>query len=399
MGPEGVLAGLRVVEVSAFVAVPLGGMALAQFGAEVIRVDPLGGGLDFGRWPVTPNGTSLYWAGLNKGKKSITVDVRSERGRDLIRRLVTAPGSPGGILITNLNPKWLRYEILKESREDVIVVSLLGNPDESIAVDYTINAASGFPQITGNGDGPVNHVLPAWDIAAGNQVALSVLAALLYRNHTGEGQYVELSLADVAFSNLGHLGFIGEVVVNDEDRQAYGNYVFGSFGRDFATGDGKRVMVTAFTSRQWQSLVDATETSEAFSDLETRSGLDLSDEGARFTAREEISAILEPWFASRPLERVRQILDAHRVCWGPYRSFRELVERDPRIRANPLFEEVEQPGIGRYPAPGAAPVFGAVGRLPVRPAPSLGEHTRSVLKKHLQLGDGELTSLSDAGVI
>jgi 2-methylfumaryl-CoA isomerase len=399
MGPEGVLAGLRVVEVSAFVAVPLGGMTLAQLGADVIRIDPLGGGLDFGRWPVTPDGYSLYWAGLNKGKKSVTVDVRSERGQDLIRRLVTARGGPGGILISNLSPKWLGYEILKELREDVIVVSLLGNPDGSIAVDYTVNAAAGFPQITGNGDGPVNHVLPAWDVAAGNQVALSVLAALLHRNRTGEGQYVELSLADVAFSIVGHLGFIGEAVVNDEDRQANGNYVFGSFGRDFATADGKRAMVTALTSRQWQSLVEATETSEDFNDLEARSGLDLSDEGARFAAREEISAILAPWFAARSLERVRQILDAHRVCWGPYQSFRELAERDPRIRDNPLFEEVEQPGIGRYPAPGPAPVFGAIGRLPVRPAPSLGEHTLSVLKEHLRLGDRELTALGDAGVI
>jgi CoA-transferase family III len=210
-------------------------MTLAQLGADVIRIDPLGGGLDFGRWPVTPDGYSLYWAGLNKGKKSVTVDVRSERGQDLIRRLVTARGGPGGILISNLSPKWLGYEILKELREDVIVVSLLGNPDGSIAVDYTVNAAAGFPQITGNGDGPVNHVLPAWDVAAGNQVALSVLAALLHRNRTGEGQYVELSLADVAFSIVGHLGFIGEAVVNDEDRQANGNYVKG-----LASQRGKR---------------------------------------------------------------------------------------------------------------------------------------------------------------
>ena len=399
MGPEGVLAGLRVVEVSAFVAVPLGGMTLAQLGAEVIRIDPPGGGLDFGRWPVTPDGHSLYWAGLNKGKKSVTVDVRSELGQDLIRRLVTARGGPGGILISNLSPKWLGYEILKELREDVIVVSLLGNPDGSIAVDYTVNAAAGFPQITGNGDRLVNHVMPVWDVAAGNQVALSVLAALLHRNRTGEGQYVELSLADVAFSIVGHLGFIGEAVVNDEDRQANGNYVFGSFGRDFATADGKRAMVTALTSRQWQSLVEATETSEDFNDLEARSRLDLSDEGARFAAREEISAILEPWFAARSLEQVRRILDAHRVCWGPYQSFRELAERDPRIRDNPLFEEIEQPGIGRYPAPGPATVFGAFGRLPVRPAPSLGEHTLSVLKEHLRLGVRELTALGDAGVI
>lgn len=399
MNPKGVLTGLRVVEVSAFVAVPLGGLTLAQLGAEVIRIDPPGGGLDFGRWPVTQDGKSLYWAGLNKSKKSVTIDTRDERGRDVIRRLVTAPGDTGGILITNLDLEWLDYQFLKESREDVIVVSLLGNPDGSIAVDYTVNAAAGFPGVTGDGHRPVNHVLPAWDVTAGNQVALAVLAAVLHRKTTGEGQHVELSLADVAFSTLGHLGFIGEVVVNDEDRKAYGNYVFGSFGRDFLTADGERVMVTALTARQWQSLVEATGTSKDFTELETRSELDLRDEGARFIAREEISAILEPWFATRPLDQVHEILEANRVCWGTYRSFRQLVDSDPRIRANPLFEEIEQPGIGHYPAPGSAPVFGATGRLPVRPAPSLGEDTLSVLQEHLQLSRRQLTSLRRAGVL
>ena len=399
MRDEGVLAGMRVVEVSAFVAVPLGGMTLAQLGAEVIRVDPLGGGLDIGRWPITNDGTSLYWAGLNKGKRSVAVDIRSERARDLIRKLITAPGDDAGILITNLAPRWLDYELLREQRPDLIMVVLQGNPDGSIAVDYTVNAAAGFPQITGDGTGPVNHVLPAWDVNAGTQVALAVLAAILHRKATGTGQYVELSLADVAFATLGHLGFIAEVVINDQDRQAYGNYVFGSYGHDFLTADEKRAMVTAFTTRQWQSLVDATETSDQMADLESQSGLDLSDEGARFEAREQISAVLEPWFAARTLDQVREVLDAHRVCWGPYQSFRQLVEDDPRIQANPLFEEIEQPGIGRYPAPGPATLFSAVGRPPVRPAPRLGADTETVLAEHLQLATADLVALREEGVI
>ena len=327
----GVLAGLRVVEVSAFVAVPLGGMTLAQLGADVIRVDPLGGGIDIGRWPITSDGTSLYWAGLNKGKRSVTVDIRSDKGRDLVRRLIAAPGGDGGILITNLAPGWLDYALLKEQRPDLIMVVLRGNPDGSIAVDYTVNAAAGLPLITGDGTGAVNHVLPAWDVNAGTQVALAVLAAVLHRKATGAGQYVELSLADVALATLGHLGFIAEVIINNQDRQAYGNYVFGSYGRDFLTSDQQRAMVTAFTTRQWQSLVEATETGDQMADLESQSGLDLSDEGARFEAREQISAILEPWFVARSLDHVRKVLDAHRVCWGPYQSVRQLVEDDSRI--------------------------------------------------------------------
>ena len=111
--PGGVLDGLRVVELSAFVAVPLAGMTLAQLGAEVIRVDPPGGGLDYRRRPITDSGAGLYWAGLNKGKRSVTIDLRSKEGRSLVRDLITAPGEDGGILITNLSPRWISYDDIR----------------------------------------------------------------------------------------------------------------------------------------------------------------------------------------------------------------------------------------------------------------------------------------------
>src|SRR5713226_6380165 len=110
---KGILAGMRVVEGSAFVAAPLGGMTLAQMGADVIRFDPIGGGLDAGRWPVTALGASLFWAGLNKGKRSITVDLRSPRGREVLTALITAPGPEAGMFLTNFPPSgWLEYEAL-----------------------------------------------------------------------------------------------------------------------------------------------------------------------------------------------------------------------------------------------------------------------------------------------
>ncbi|HYN60780.1 MAG TPA: CoA transferase, partial [Rubrivivax sp.] len=93
----GILNGLRVVEGSAFVAAPLGGMTLAQLGADVIRFDPIGGGLDHQRWPVTAQGESMFWAGLNKGKRSIAVDIRQPRGQELLTRLICAPGADAGV--------------------------------------------------------------------------------------------------------------------------------------------------------------------------------------------------------------------------------------------------------------------------------------------------------------
>ena len=97
----GALDGLRVVEGSAFVAAPLGGMTLAQLGADVIRFDNIGGGIDFHRWPETPDGHSLFWAGMNKGKRSLAVDVRSPEGQELVTALITAPGPDCGVFLSN----------------------------------------------------------------------------------------------------------------------------------------------------------------------------------------------------------------------------------------------------------------------------------------------------------
>ena len=146
----GILAGMRVVEGSAFVAAPLGGMTLAQLGADVIRFDPIGGGLDRNRWPVTADGKSLFWAGMNKGKRSIQVDLGSPRGRELIAELVTAPGPDAGLFLTNFPLRgWLDADSLSKRRRDLITVNITGNHDGSSAVDYTVNPATGFPWATG----------------------------------------------------------------------------------------------------------------------------------------------------------------------------------------------------------------------------------------------------------
>ena len=148
---------LRIVEFSAFVAAPLGGMTMAQFGAEVIRIDPIGGAIDYNRWPVTDSGASLYWAGLNKAKRSVALALDKPEGRELARAIATAPGPgggpgpPAGIVLTNLPPlPGLDYASLKAQRDDIILLRLIGNRDGSAAVDYTVNAASGFPLVTGN---------------------------------------------------------------------------------------------------------------------------------------------------------------------------------------------------------------------------------------------------------
>jgi 2-methylfumaryl-CoA isomerase len=398
---------LRIVEFSAFVAAPLGGMTMAQFGAEVIRIDPIGGAIDYNRWPVADNGASLYWAGLNKAKRSVALALNKPEGRELAQAIATVPGPGGGIVLTNLPLlPGFDYASLKAKREDVILLRLLGNRDGSAAVDYTVNAASGFPLVTGNNTGsgggalPVNHVLPAWDIAAGLYLATALLAAERHRTRTGEGQEVTAALSDVMLATVGHLGYVGDVHINGSARPAIGNDLYGSFGRDFATADGRRVMIVALTPRQWRAIGRATGLADKLAMVGTMMEVDLDSETGRYEARDAVAALLAPWCAKRTLAEIRDAFDGSGVLWGPFQDFVELVRDDPRCSsANPLFAEIDQPGIGTYPMPGLPLDFSASPRQPTRPAPRLGEHTEQVLSEVLRLPAAEIARLRDAGIV
>jgi len=375
------LAGLRVVEVSAFVAAPLAGATLAALGADVIRVDPPGGGVDIDRWPLHED-VSLYRAGLNQGKRSIELDLKSTAGRDRLLKLLRESGPDGGILLTNLPVTgWNSFEQLSLARHDLIMLAITGNRDGTPAVDYTVNAAIGFPLVTGpeTNDRPVNHVMPAWDATTGLYAALGILVAERHRRLTGEGQLIELSLSDVALAITGQLGLIAEATLNEEPRRRFGNYVYGTFGRDFVTSDGRYVVVVALTDRQWRSLTAATELGDELGRLEHRLGVDFMKEGDRWRAREDICDLIEPWIEQRSLAEIRELFDRHGVLWGPYQSFKQLLAEDARAsNANPLFADVEHPRLGRYLTPSSPLRFSRSTTTIPRATPSLGQDTAAV---------------------
>ena len=400
---SGVLTGLRIVESAAFVAAPSAGMTLAQLGADVIRIDPLGGGLDANRWPVTKDGKSLYWAGLNKGKRSIRIDIGKPEGRELATALITAPGENAGLFLTNFPAtSWLDYAGLKRRRSDLVMVNIVGDSTGRTALDYTVNAAAGFTFLTGPTDvaGPVNNVVPAWDLMTGQSAALGLIAAERHRRLTGEGQLVRIALSDVAFAAAGALGYIADVEINDAHRPHYGNDVFGAYGRDFSTKDGRRLMLVAITRGQWEALKKATGLGETFELAARALGLDFSREGDRYEGRGAITAILERWFAARDFADATAALENAGVCWGLYQTFHQMVREDPRVSpANPMFERIEQPGIGSYLAAAHPLDFGAAPRGPVPRAPILGEHTDEILLGVLRLSEREVGALHDRGLV
>jgi 2-methylfumaryl-CoA isomerase len=397
------LEGLRIVELSTYVAGPSGSMTLAQLGAEVIRIDPIGGATDTRRLPLDAKGNSLYWAGLNKGKRSVEVDTSSEEGRDLVRNLLAAPGPGGGILVTNaVGQRWLDYEAIRGCRDDLIEVHITGRSDGKPAVDYTVNSEVGLPLITGpvDVDRPVNHVLPAWDLLTGLHSAIAILAAERQRARTGRGQLVTVSLADVAVATMAHLGFVGDVVVNGRGRLRDGTYLYGSFGCDFETADDRRVMVVALTSRHWRNLVKLCGVGEAIEALQRSLGVDLGDEEARYRYRELLSALFRPWFEGRPYDEVVARLEESQVLWGPYRTVWEFVtDSSSLLRTGDLMADVDQPGIGAYPSPRPVQQFGAWAERSPAPAPIIGEHTDDVLAGLLGLDAHQLEGLRERGVI
>lgn len=395
------LAGMRIVEVSAFIAAPLGAMTLAQLGAEVIRIDPIGGNIDYHRWPLAPNGNSIYWASLNKGKKSVTLALDTAEGQDLARAIMCAPGPNAGIVLTNLPAKgWMSYEALSQHRSDLIMVRLTGNFDGSAAMDYTINCSSGFPIATGPNREPVNHVLPAWDVTAGIYLSTGLLAAERVRRLEGRGQEVVLALSDVMLATVANLGYVADVQINGASREPMGNDLYGAFGRNFKTADAREVMLVAISDRQWKAIGKATGLTQQFEAIGPLMNMDLSTEGGRFTARQVIAAVLEPWFAARSLAQVKDAFDRSGVLWGIYQDFTQLVKEDIRCSdSNPMFGYVDQPGIGRVRSARGPLAFMASATLPPCPAPTLGADTAGVLKEVIGLAPQEISRLSELGVI
>jgi len=221
---------LAVVEGVSFVAGPTCGIYLAQMGAEVIRFDQVGGGPDYRRWPLSPEGESFYWESLNKGKKSVAIDLGRPEGRELAQRLAASTG----LFVTNYPVGgFLSYERLKPLRADLIALRIMGWADGKPAVDYTVNAAVGVPLMTGPEDakGPVNHMLAAWDLLTGAYAAFSLVTAERARRADGLGREVRIPLADVAMASMGHLGFIPEALLGTGDRPRVGNNLYGARDR------------------------------------------------------------------------------------------------------------------------------------------------------------------------
>jgi 2-methylfumaryl-CoA isomerase len=392
------LSGLSVIEASSFVASPTAGLYLAQMGAEVIRVDQIGGGPDFHRWPVTETNDSLYWENLNRAKKSVALDLGSAEGRELLQELVRATGQ----FVTNFPAEgFLSHAKLAEGNSELITVRVMGWADGSPALDYTVNNAVGYPMMTGPGPEPVNHVLPAWDLLTGAYAAFAMLAAIRQRDASGKGCEVRIPLSDVAIGTVANLGGIAEVLHGGANRPRLGNAVYGLFGRDFVTRDGVRTMIVVVTHRQWANLLAALEIAGAVAAVEAARGVSFAkNDGLRFEHRDALFPLFEDAISQRDHAELATALDAAGIVHSAYRTMLDAAHDSRLVGDNPIFSPFEtNPSGFAYPAAGPFGTIPQQERGTPKAAPRNGQHSEEILAERLGLSSGAIARLIDSGTI
>ncbi|WP_435419313.1 CoA transferase [Parerythrobacter aurantius] len=398
------LSDLSIIEVSSFVASPTIGLYCAQMGAEVIRVDHKAGGLDYDRYLLTKEGRSLSWENLNRGKKSVALDLQSGEGRELLVELARKTGQ----VVTNLPEKsFLSHAAMSEGRPDLVSVRIMGWHDGRQAMDFTVNAATGYPLMCGPEEWdpatapPVNQVLPAWDFITGAYGAFALLAALRHRDATGEGSEVRVPLGDVAVGTFANSGSMAEMLYRGSDRERLGNAIWGAFGRDFRSRDGVRFMVAALTPKQWTGLVAAFGVEGDIAALEQELGVRFADgDTPRFVNRHSLFDVFQRAADTFEWAELSTRMSAQGCTYERYRTMHEAANDPQLVTDNPLFgPSPANPSGFEYPA------TRSFANMPEKevgdplPAPYLGQHSEEVLAERLGLSSGSIARLVDAGTV
>ena len=398
------LGDLSIVEVSSFVASPTAGLYCAQMGAEVIRVDHVAGGLDYDRFLLTEEGRSLSWENLNRAKKSVALDLRSGEGRELCVELAGKTGQ----CITNLPEKsFLSHAAMERHRADLVSVRIMGWHDGRQAMDFTVNAASGYPLMGGPEDWdpetapPVNQVLPAWDFITGAYCAFSLLAGLRHRDATGQGSEMRVPLGDVAIGTVANSGMMAEMLFRGTDRERLGNAIWGAFGRDFRSKDGVRFMVAALTAKQWTGLVEAFDAAEQIATLEKELEVDFSSgDEPRFTHRHRLADLFQQVAGETKYAKLEKRMAKAGTTFEKYRTAHEAANDPVLVADNPLFgPSPANPSGFEYPAPRSFANIPSREAGDPAPAPYLGEHSEQVLAERLGLGSGTIGDMIDRGIV
>ncbi|HEB26701.1 MAG TPA: CoA transferase [Porticoccus sp.] len=391
------LSGYRVIELGQLLAGPFAGSLLAYFGAEVIKVEPPGDGDPLRNWRVIKDGTSLWWRSLGRNKKCITLDLKTEKGRELAGQLIDG----ADVLIENFRPgvmeKWgLGPERFKPTNPGLVYTRISGYGQtgpyaHKPGFASVCEGISGFRYVNGfKGEAPVRPNLSIGDSIAGLHAAFGITLALLSRQSSGEGQVVDIALYEAMFNLLE--GVIPEFDGAGVIREPSGTTVTGIVPTNtYRCADGKYVVIGGNGDSIFKRLMEAAGRSDMANDSQ------LSDNAGRVQHEQEIDAALSAWCGSLPSADILQSLDKSRVPAGPIYNAEDMLA-DPHFNERGLFEQVEING-EPLKIPGMIPKLSDTPGSTQWPGPEVGSHNAEVLGDLLGLDQDAQQQLRDDGVI
>ena len=401
--PGRALEGIRVVDLTHVLAGPFCTMILADLGAEVIKVEPPVGddSRQFGPFIEEVNGgtQSGYFISINRNKKSICVDLKTPQGKEILKKLI----SMSDVVVENYRPDTMRklgfsFEELKKIKSDIVYCSICGFGQDALpeyatrpSYDMVAQAYSGLMSITGPEGGPPCRVgTSVGDIVAGHQAAIGILAALQYRDRSGVGQHVDISMVDGLVYILEN-AICRYTILNEIPRPLGTAHPTITPFQAFEAED-EWVVVPIGNDSLWAAFCKAIEKTELIDDPRFKTN------PLRCRNKSELIPIIQEVIKQKKAAEWFEIFEAHKLPYSPVNSIDKVVN-DPNINYRNMIAEIEQPRVGKMR------IVGTPFRLSETPgevrehAPLLGEHTEEVLMGLLGLSKDEVASLNRSGIV
>ena len=391
------LDGIRVLDLSRVMSGPFCTAMLADLGAEVIKIERPESGDDGRHFGPYVDGESAYFMLLNRNKKSMTLNLKSERGRELLRLLA----GTSDVLVENFRPGVAKrlgigYAALEPLNPGLVYASISGFGQEGPlagrpAYDPVVQAMSGIMDVTGQRDGPPTAVGESIsDVCAGMFAAWGITTALFARERTGRGRYLDTPMLDSVFAMM--LTVLGLELYTDRTPRRAGNRHPVTYPVDsFATRDGYAVIVVS-SDRAFRMF------SEAIGRPDLAENARFLTNADRNAHEGELRTIIEKWTRRRTKEEVVAAMDAARIPAAPVLSVAD-VTASPHIAARGMIFKAAHPVLGDIPLVRQPVRFSGTDRGSESPPPALGEHTRELLAALLGLADSEIDTLAGEGII
>ncbi|MED4225531.1 CaiB/BaiF CoA-transferase family protein [Neobacillus cucumis] len=397
---RGPLEGIRILELSTVVAAPYGAALLGDFGAEVIKVEMPEVGDPLRNLGPYYNGEGLRWPGMSRNKKSITLDLRQEEGKEILRKLVSKSDMVIENFRTGTLEKWgIGYEDLKQYNPDLVMIRVTGYGQtgpysHKAGFGTPATAFSGFTYLHGYPDRPpISPSFSLTDYVTGIYVAFAAVTALYHRDcqDEGTGQYVDVSLYESMFRMM-------EFLITDYDQT--GNIKERSPGLsghsapagNFLTKDGHWIILVTSSDKTFERLAKVMNREDMLTDERYHTN------SIRLTRFDEVNGIVSDWVKTKTKDELQQLLDESGVPMSSIYSIKDIFE-DPQYKARENIVEVDHPRLGKVKIPGVVPKFSETQGSIRQIAPDLGEHNQEILKKLLELDEATIASLKEKKVI